>query len=187
MGKETSQASQPTFQPRQTRLGDAMQEKSRQEVQQSHVAIHNSADVQTTGQRGTRGQASQPSAPISEEYAGRKDSSRDTSGQRRPRGQASQASAPISEKTYVGRIDSFRGTYGWVNCAEVQERHDGRQVYLHWNDCVGNFNPRKWLKIVFQLAYDPRGPKAVNAQICSGSLDQTEHSKTIKLENRITL
>merc|ERR1712232_725051 len=149
------------FQPRQTRLGDAMQEKPRKEdkeVLQSHKTIHNSADVQTTGQRGTRGQASQPSAPISEKAnVGRIDYFRGTSGQRRPRGQASQPSAPISEKTYVGRIDSFRGTYGWVNCAEVQERHDGRQVYLHWNDCVGNFNPRKWLKVVFQLAYDPRG------------------------------
>merc|ERR1712137_732753 len=153
--KENSKASRPTFQPSYTPLGDVMQEKRKEEkeVQHSHLAIHNSSDLQTTGQR---------------------------------------PSAPISEKTYNGRITFFRGTYGWVDCAEVQQRHNGRQVHLHKSDCVGNFNPRQcvrdWTLIVFQLAYDPQGnPKAVNAQICSSSLDQTEDSKTIKVEDRITL
>merc|ERR1711976_367098 len=103
-----------------------------------------------------------------------------------------QRPSPISEKTYNGRITFFRGTYGWVDCAEVQQKHNGRQVHLHKSDCVGNFNPRQcvrdWTLIVFQLAYDPQGnPKAVNAQICSGSRDQTEEPKTIKMEDRITL
>lgn len=73
------------------------------------------------------------------------------------------STAPISQGKYTGRITWFRGTYGWVDCREVQANADGRQVFLHWNDCKFDC-PRQWDEIDFQLAYDSRGnPKAVNA------------------------
>merc|ERR1712190_92628 len=86
-----------------------------------------------------------------------------TSSERQSRGRTVVQSAAISNATYTGRIAWFRGTFGWVDCAEVQARFAGRQVYLHWNDCKFDC-PRQWDEIDFQLALDPKGnPKAINA------------------------
>merc|ERR1740121_386792 len=78
------------------------------------------------------------------------------------RGRTVVQSAAISNATYIGRITWFRGAFGWVDCAEVQANHDGRQVFLHRNDCTFDC-PRQWDEIDFQLAYDSCGNyKAVN-------------------------
>merc|ERR1712087_265007 len=82
---------------------------------------------------------------------------------RQTRGKTVICTAPISHGKYTGRITWFRGTFGWVDCDEVQAKHDGRQVFLHWNDCTFDC-PKQWDEIDFQVAYDSQGnPKAVNA------------------------
>jgi len=71
--------------------------------------------------------------------------------------------SPLSKTTCTGIVSVFRGSWGWVDCASVQMNYNGRQIYLHKNDC--DFNPWKGDKVEFLLALDPQGnPKAVNAK-----------------------
>jgi len=78
------------------------------------------------------------------------------------RGKCVIVSQPISKTLYRGQVKWFRGTFGWVECAEVAAMHSGSDAYLHINDCT--FRPRLGDKVCFRLALGENGhPKAVQA------------------------
>lgn len=81
---------------------------------------------------------------------------------RQYRGKAVVASVPLSNKRYQGVVKWFRGTYGWVDCAEVSKQYAGHDIFVHINDC--NFQPKQGDEVAFNLSLDDRGnPKAVKA------------------------
>lgn len=82
---------------------------------------------------------------------------------RQPRGLTVVASEPINKGKYTGRVSWFRGSYGWVDCAEITTQYNGLHAFLHSNDC--DFKPRQGDEVEFLLALDNKGnPKAVNAK-----------------------
>jgi len=80
------------------------------------------------------------------------------------RGKTVVVSEAISSTQYRGTIKYFRGTYGWVQCAEVAKMYPNVDIFLHINDC--DFRPRQWDRVVCELALDDNGnPKAVKASL----------------------
>jgi cold shock CspA family protein len=70
---------------------------------------------------------------------------------------------PINKRKYTGRVSWFRGSYGWVHCAEISAKYNGLDAFLHINDC--DFKPFQGHEVEFRLATDEKGhPKAVQAQ-----------------------
>jgi cold shock CspA family protein len=76
------------------------------------------------------------------------------------RGKARVVSAPTCLKQYQGVVNWFRGTFGWVESADVARMYPNHDVFVHINDC--DFNPRQWDKVCFQLAEEDGKPKAVS-------------------------
>jgi len=71
---------------------------------------------------------------------------------------------PTPEPKYQGVVKWFRGSFGWIACAALAKKHQGRDVFLHKLDC--DHAPKLADKVSFQLAWDDRGNlKAVQAQI----------------------
>jgi len=87
-------------------------------------------------------------------------------GPRQVRGRCAIPSEPLSEARYKGFVKSFRGTYGWVTSAAVQAQYPGRDVFLHINDCDGDFRPWEGCAMTFLLAELPDGnPKAARSRL----------------------
>jgi hypothetical protein len=81
----------------------------------------------------------------------------------RSKGHTVVASEPINKRRYTGRVSWFRGSFGWVYCAEIAAKYSGLDAFLHANDC--DFKPIQGDEIEFRLALDAKGnPKAVKAQ-----------------------
>lgn len=65
-----------------------------------------------------------------------------------------------SSGPYRGIVKWFRGSYGWIDCSEVNTAHNDFDIFLHVSDC--NFKPRQGHEVDFFLTFDDRGnPKAV--------------------------
>merc|ERR1719167_1303288 len=68
---------------------------------------------------------------------------------------------------YEGVIKSFRGSFGWVSCKDVAEKHSGRDIFLHKNAL--NSIPAIGATVAFILAFDAKGnPKAQDAVLLPG-------------------
>jgi len=80
------------------------------------------------------------------------------------RGRTVVVSEPVDKKRYTGRVSWFRGSHGWVYCAEIATKYGGLHAFLHSNDC--EIKPRQGEDVEFRLALDNKGnPKAVSAKL----------------------
>lgn len=62
-------------------------------------------------------------------------------------------------RRYHGYVKSFKGSFGFIACEEVAEKHAGRDAFLHKH--VVNALPQVGSKVSFRLAVDSDGnPKA---------------------------
>mmetsp|Transcript_16638 Transcript_16638/g.30241 ORF Transcript_16638/g.30241 Transcript_16638/m.30241 type:complete len:303 (-) Transcript_16638:19-927(-) len=70
----------------------------------------------------------------------------------------------IENRRYQGLVKSFKGSFGFIACADVAEKHNGRDAFLHRN--VVNALPQVGCKISFRLTLDADGnPKAEDATL----------------------
>jgi len=71
-------------------------------------------------------------------------------------------SRPVDAKQYQGVVSWFRGSYGWLQSAEVAARYPNHMIFLHVNDC--DSKPRQGDKLSFQVSDDVK-PDLRNQQV----------------------
>jgi len=96
-------------------------------------------------------------------------------------------SKPTDKKRYTGRVSWFRGSYGWVDCAEITTKYNGAQAFLHINDC--DVKLRQGDEVEFCLALDYRGnPKAVSAnKVEAATVKQVKNVEPINARDWFSL
>jgi len=85
-------------------------------------------------------------------------------------------SMPVDERRYQGVVSWFRGSYGWLQCAEVAARYPGCVIFLHSNDT--DAKPKQGDKMSFQVSEDVP-PDHRNKQV------KAVHARKLRVEERI--
>jgi cold shock CspA family protein len=93
--------------------------------------------------------------------------------------------APTCQETILsgphkGIVKWFRGSYGWVDCAEVKAKYSDCDIFLHMNDC--DFKPRQGDAVDFFVAPGDMGnPKAV--RVTQAKAVQMAKEKAVEMTN----
>jgi len=120
----------------------------------SYQASSNNVSHHTSGQGKIASVNSPHAAPVATSFVPNVGQSR---------GRTDVAPEPIDKKRYTGRVSWFRGSFGWVDCAEITTKYNGVHTFLHKNDC--DIKPTLGDEVEFRLALDDMGnPKAVSAK-----------------------